>query len=89
MALGAQRSDVLHMVLRQGIILASIGIVLGVFGVIIAGRALSSLLFNVSLFNPITLLVASAMLATTVLVATYLPARRAAELDPMNTLRDE
>lgn len=89
MALGAQRSDVLHMVLRQGVILAAIGIVLGVFGVIIAGRALSSLLFNVSLFNPITLLVASAMLATTVLVATYLPARRAAELDPMHTLRDE
>jgi ABC-type lipoprotein release transport system permease subunit len=47
------------------------------------------MLFNVSLFNPLTLVIASAMLAATVLVATYLPARRAADLDPMNTLRDE
>jgi predicted permease len=89
MALGAQRADVLQMILRQGAVLACIGIVLGVVGVILAGRALSSMLFNVSLFNPLTLVIASAMLATTVLVATYLPARRAADLDPMNTLRDE
>jgi predicted permease len=89
MALGAQRSDVLQMILRQGVRLAAFGLVLGVIGVFVAGRALSSLLYQVSLFNPMTLLVTSILLAATVLLASYLPARRAAQLDPMRTLREE
>jgi predicted permease len=89
MALGARRSDVLQMILRQGIRLAALGLVLGVVGVFVAGRALSSLLYQVSLFNPVTLLVTSVLLGGTVLLASYLPARRAAQLDPMRTLREE
>jgi predicted permease len=89
MALGAQRGDVLHLILRQGVQLAAIGLVLGVFGVFVAGRTLSSLLYQVSLFSPVTLLLTSMLLAATVLLASYLPARRAAQLDPMRTLREE
>jgi predicted permease len=89
MALGAQRRDVLQMILRQGVRLATLGLVLGVIGVFVAGRALSSLLYQVSLFNPVTLLGTSVLLAATVLLASYLPARRAAQLDPMRTLREE
>ncbi len=89
MALGAQRADVLQMILRQGMRIAAAGLVLGVLGVFIAGRALSSLLYQVSLFNPITFLTTSVLLVVTVLLATYLPARRAAQLDPMRTLREE
>jgi ABC-type lipoprotein release transport system permease subunit len=47
------------------------------------------MLYQVTLFNPITMLATSVVLAGTVLLATYLPARRAAQLDPMRTLRDE
>jgi predicted permease len=89
MALGAQRNDVLQLILRQGVQLAVAGLVLGVIGVFIAGRTLSSLLYEVSLFNPLTLLMTSVLLAGTVLLASYLPARRAAQLDPMRTLRED
>ena len=88
MALGAQRADVLLMILRSGGELALIGCVLGVFATFVAGRTLSSLLFDVSLYNPSTLLSTSALLAAVVLMASYLPARRAANLNPMETLRD-
>jgi ABC-type antimicrobial peptide transport system permease subunit len=89
MALGAQRHAVLRMILRQGMQLAAVGLVLGAIGIFVAGRALSSMLFQVTLFNSATLLVTSIVLVATVMVATYLPARRAAQLDPMQTLRDE
>lgn len=89
MALGAQRSDVLQLILQQGVQLAAAGLVLGLFGVFVAGRALASLLYKVSLFNPLTLVATSVLLAATVLLASYLPARRAAQLDPMRTLREE
>jgi putative ABC transport system permease protein len=88
MALGAQRSDVLMMVLRTGAQLAVIGSVLGIFATFLAGQALSTLLYQVSLYNPATLLSTSALLATVVLLASYLPARRASKLNPMETLRD-
>jgi predicted permease len=88
MALGAQRSDVLMMVLRTGAELAVIGSVLGIFATFVAGQALSTLLYQVSLYNPATLLTTSSLLATVVLLASYLPARRASKLNPMETLRD-
>ncbi len=89
MALGAQRNDVLQLILRQGVRLAAAGLILGILGVFLAGRALSTLLYQVSLFNPLTLVATSVLLAMTVLLASYLPARRAAQLDPMKTLREE
>ncbi|HJW98522.1 MAG TPA: ABC transporter permease [Terriglobales bacterium] len=88
MALGAQRADVRMMVLKSGAELAVIGSVLGIIGTFIAGRALSSLLFQVSLYNPATLLSTSVLLGLVVLLASYLPARRASNLNPMETLRN-
>jgi predicted permease len=89
MALGAGRSDVLALVLRRGMELAAAGLAIGVFATFLAGRVLSSMLFATSLFNPLTLLATSGLLAGTVLLASYLPARRASKLDPMRTLREE
>jgi putative ABC transport system permease protein len=89
MALGAQPGDVLRLVLGKGARLATIGLVLGMFATFTFGRALSSLLYQVSLFNPITLVLTSLVLTFTVLGASYLPARRAAKVDPVVALRYE
>ena len=88
MALGAQRSDVLLMVLGSGARLAVTGSIIGIFAAFVLGRALSSLLYQVSLYNPTTLLCTSALLGVVVLLASYLPAYRASRLHPMETLRD-
>lgn len=88
-ALGAGRGDVLRLILGQGVRLAGLGLVLGLGATFIAGRALSSLLYNVSLFNPATLLLTSLLLLATVLLASYLPAHWATKVQPMVALRDE
>ncbi len=88
MALGAQRWDVLRMVLKNGIQLAAVGVLIGVASTFIAGRAISSLLYEVKLYNPATLLETSLLLGAVVVIASFLPARRASRLDPMDTLRD-
>lgn len=88
MALGAQRSDVLLMILRSGAELAMVGSLIGIFATFVAGRALSSMLYKVALYNPANLLGTSAILGAVVLLASYLPARRASKLNPMETLRD-
>jgi predicted permease len=89
MALGAQRGDVLRLILGQGLRLAVAGVALGVLLTFACGRAFGSLLYQVKPWNPATLSVAALLLAGTVLLASYLPARRAAHLDPMKTIRDE
>lgn len=89
MALGAQPADVLRLVLAKGAVLAAVGLLLGVFATFALGRTLSTLLYQVSLFNPVTLLLTSLVLASTVLCASYLPARRAAKVDPVEALRYE
>lgn len=88
MALGAQRSDVLLMVLKSGAELAVIGSLIGIFATFVAGRTLSSLLYQVNLYNPVNLLSTSVVLGAVVLLASYLPARKASNLNPMETLRD-
>jgi predicted permease len=88
-ALGAERGDVLRLILGQGVRLAGLGLVLGLVATFVAGRALSSLLYNVSLFNPLTLLLTSLLLSATVLLASYLPAHWATKVQPMVALRDE
>jgi ABC-type antimicrobial peptide transport system permease subunit len=89
MALGAEPVDVLGLIIGKGMQLAAVGLVLGLTATFILGRVLASLLYQVSLFNPLTLLLTSLILGTTVLLACYLPARRAAALDPMRTLRED
>jgi ABC-type antimicrobial peptide transport system permease subunit len=89
MALGARPVDVLGLIIGKGMQLAAVGLVLGLIATFIFGRALASLLYQVRLFNPLTLLLTSLILSTTVLLACYLPARRAAGLDPMRTLRED
>jgi predicted permease len=89
MALGAQRTDVLRLILAKGLQLAGVGLLIGLIATMAVGRVLTSLLYNVSLLNPITLMATALLLASTVLLACYVPARRAAALEPMRTLRED
>jgi predicted permease len=89
LALGAQRTDVLRLILGKGMQLAAIGLVIGLAGTLAVGRVLSSLLYHVDLLNPLTLFATTFLLASTVLFACYFPARRAAALEPMRTLRED
>src|SRR6478672_9180766 len=82
MALGAQRSDVLGLVVRQGMTLAAIGVVAGLAGAFGLTRLMASLLFNVRPDDPMTYLAISFLLIVVAFLACYLPARRAAKLDP-------
>jgi predicted permease len=89
MALGAQRAQVLRMVLGSGFRLALIGIAIGLAGALATSRILGSLLFEVSAFNPAIFILAAAVLGTTAILASFVPARRAASIDPMQALRTE
>jgi ABC-type antimicrobial peptide transport system permease subunit len=89
MALGARASDALRMMLREGMILMGIGAGIGLVLSVAVGKVLSTLLYHVGSFDPVVLCGAPALLAAVALVACYIPARRAARLDPMVALRDE
>jgi putative ABC transport system permease protein len=86
-ALGAQRNRILKLVLRQGIGLALAGIIFGIAGAAALTRLLSSMLFGVTAIDPVTFLLAAALFLAVALAATYIPARRAAAIDPMAALR--
>ena len=89
MALGAERGDVLWLVLRKAMLLVAIGIVMGVPVTPALSRLVSSLLFGVQAGDPATLALAGVTLAVVAAVASYLPARRASRLDPVTALRYE
>lgn len=89
MALGATSGKVLAAVLREGLTVATVGIVLGLAGALAVTRVLSSFLYDVSPTDPITFTGMTALLVIVALVASYLPARRAAQVDPMVALRCE
>jgi putative ABC transport system permease protein len=89
MALGARRVDVLLAVLRQGLTVGLLGVVVGVAGALAITRVLASLLYDVSPTDPATLAVVSLVLIGMALLASYVPARRAARIDPMVALRYE
>jgi predicted permease len=89
MSLGASRGRVLREVLREGLRLALMGLAAGTAGSFAVGRVLASLLHEVKPDDPAILLATAGLLAAVALIACYLPARRAARLDPMNALRYE
>jgi putative ABC transport system permease protein len=89
MALGAQRHNVLALVVGQGMKLAVIGVMIGLLGAFVLVRVLTNLLFEVKPLDPITFAVVSLLLFTVAAIACWLPARRAAKVDPMEALRSE
>jgi predicted permease len=89
MALGAGRNRVVRMVLREGAILASIGMVLGLVGAYFVGRTMKSMLYNVDAIDLSAFFSVAAILFVAAMVASYFPARRAAAVDPMRALRTE
>jgi putative ABC transport system permease protein len=89
MALGAQRADVLRLVVGEGVKLALIGALLGLGGALALTRLMKTLLFGVSATDPLTFIVIEAVLIIVALLACWIPARRAASMDPLVSLRVE
>ena len=89
MALGAQKGDVLRLIVGEGVRLVAFGVAIGVTGGFVLSRLLASLFFGVSANSPLTYLEVGALMIVIALIACYLPAARAARIDPMKALRYE
>jgi ABC-type antimicrobial peptide transport system permease subunit len=89
MALGANRQSVLGMVLRGALLLVGLGLAIGVPVALLGGRLMRSQLYGVRTYDPLTLLGAIVVLSVAAAFAGFLPARRAASIEPMNALRTE
>jgi ABC-type antimicrobial peptide transport system permease subunit len=88
LALGAERSNILKMVLRRGLGLAAVGAGIGVIGALIVSHLMAGMLFGVSPNDPLTFTSITCVLVVVALAACYVPARRAMQVDPMVALRD-
>jgi ABC-type antimicrobial peptide transport system permease subunit len=88
-ALGARTSALQRMLLQHVLLLAGLGIALGLGGAAVLTRLMESLLFGVAAFDPVTYAVAAAVLIATAALAGWLPARRVTRIDPMRALRCE
>jgi predicted lysophospholipase L1 biosynthesis ABC-type transport system permease subunit len=89
MALGAQPGDVVRLFVRQGVVLAAVGVAIGAVAAAGTSRLMASLLFGVTARDPLTFIVTSVGLAATAVLAGYLPSRRATRVDPNTALRSE
>jgi putative ABC transport system permease protein len=89
MALGASAGSVLRLILRQALICASLGLALGLAAAFAGTRLLTSMLFQVQPNDPWVYLAVAVLLGLVTLVASYVPARRAAKIDPLTALRQE
>jgi ABC-type antimicrobial peptide transport system permease subunit len=87
MALGAGTGRVIGMVVRQGVLLAAIGIVIGSVAALLVTGMLQQMLFGVTTRDPLTFVVVAVLIAVVSLAASFLPARRAARVDPLEALR--
>jgi len=89
MALGAQRGDVLKLILKRGLVLAGIGVMIGLGASAVLTRFISSQIYGVHAFDPVTYIVVTGLLTAISLLASAAPAWRAARVDPMKTLREQ
>jgi putative ABC transport system permease protein len=87
--LGAQATDVLMLILKQGLRVAALGMAIGIAAALALTRLMSSLLFGVSATDPFAFGAVAIALVIVALVACYIPARRATRVDPMAALRNE
>lgn len=88
-AIGARPADIFGLVMRQGLTLTLVGITVGILGAVAAGRLISSLLYHVSAYDPVTFAGVIVLFLATAALATFMPARRAARVDPALALRYE
>jgi predicted permease len=88
-AIGASQGEIIGLILKQGLVKTGIGIVLGLTGAFLLSRYMTTMLFGVKPTDPLVYIAVSVVLLAVALLASYLPARRAAKIDPLVALRDE
>jgi ABC-type antimicrobial peptide transport system permease subunit len=88
MSLGARESDIRNLVVGQGVRLAALGLIVGITLSLAVGRTANSLLYGVSATDPFTLAMVCMIILVITAIASYLPARRAAQVNPLEALRD-